>query len=330
LKNPVTKAFGTIITADYLHYALALNDSLLKFQTIPLYVLIVDRKIDQTPVKKTFPNINILYLDDIQKTKLAHKIITKYQGVNDDALRWSLKPVLLNYLTNKYQKAIYLDCDLYFFNDFEFVFEELDHNNILITPHWRNKSPGTKCNSFEFLFSQGLYNAGFVACNKKAKIVMDWWAKCCEYKCEKILNIGIYDDQAYLNLIPIYFDNIKILKHQGCNVAEWNYEECARIKIGKGEVLINGIYPIVFVHFTKQTIYDIKIRKDILLTTHLTEFEATIEKYRHHTEQYRLKTENIESVEQVNLNTPNILFNHFIRIKEKLRIRTRIKKFIEG
>ena len=97
----------TIITADYLHYALALNESLLKFHKTNFYVLIVDEKIDETIIKNIFPNIHILYLEDINITEIVQQIIAKYQGVYKDALRWSLKPILTNYLLNQHEKVLF-------------------------------------------------------------------------------------------------------------------------------------------------------------------------------------------------------------------------------
>jgi hypothetical protein len=41
---------------------------------------------------------------------------------------------------------------------------------------------------------------------------------------------GQFVDQTHLNLLPIYFDHVKILKHRGCNVANWKQVECRREK----------------------------------------------------------------------------------------------------
>jgi len=101
----IKKAACTIITADYIHYALALNDSLLQFSSLPFYILVVDVRVDEQPVKDIFQNVEFLYLEDINKTEIAQKIIKKYQGVNEDALRWSLKSILINYLLEIEEKV---------------------------------------------------------------------------------------------------------------------------------------------------------------------------------------------------------------------------------
>ncbi len=325
-------AICTIVTSDYLHYALTLNESLLNFQTLPIYILIVDDKIDESPIKEQFPNIHFLSLEDISKSDIANKIISKYKGVYEDALRWSLKSVLASYLLDKYEKVLVLDCDLCFYNDYNFLFEELEMNNVLLTPHWRNSDPYSPHNSFDLLFYSGLFNAGFLAVNKKGKEVMDWWAMCCEYKCEINIQKGHYVDQTYLNLMPIYFENVKTLRHKGCNISEWNRTECKRTQMSNGQTWINEKYPIVFIHFTGDLVKDIKEGKEPLLTEHLNKWQESLTTYAHLSEPYRLQRakelqeleKNKEIVKKSEKNTT------FENLKQKIRIRTRILRFIQG
>ena len=112
-------------------------------------------------------------------------------------------------------------CDMVLFN-------ELENNNTVLTPHWRGEYPEIDEVNFNLQFVGGLYNAGFIGVNESAKNAMSWWANACLYKCEKDFKNGHYVDQTYLNLLPIYFEGIKILKHQGCNVANWNQNVCKR------------------------------------------------------------------------------------------------------
>ncbi|MCS7029618.1 MAG: hypothetical protein NZ519_12725, partial [Bacteroidia bacterium] len=74
-------------------------------------------------------------------------------------------------------------CDLYFYNDYQFLLNELDTYNIILTPHWRNSNPNLHIDKshehFEHLFFAGLFNAGFIGCNQHAKHMIEWWAACC-------------------------------------------------------------------------------------------------------------------------------------------------------
>jgi hypothetical protein len=106
---------------------------------------------------------------------------------------------------------------------------------------------------------------------------MDWWADCCLYRCEKSLFRGLFDDQKYLDLIPIMHPSTKILEHQGCNVAGWNVEVCKRELNQENTVSINGAWPIVFIHFNGFSVREILHGKDVLLRPY---FETYVEQLR--------------------------------------------------
>ncbi len=273
--------FCTIVTPDYLPYALTLSISLLNFQkNISLNILVTG----DLPQKEQFnssDSVELITINEICQSDLGKAIHRKYAKENTDKLRWSLKGVFLSYLLEKkrFEKIIYIDCDIFFYSDYSFLWKELDNYNILLTPHWRNKVPIINQENFDALFVGGLYNAGFIAVNKKGISALKWWAERCLEECIKDFKQGKYVDQTYLNLLPIYFDKVKILKHQGCNVAGWNIDECQRT-IVNGKVFINEKHPIVFIHFSKETIWRIQRGNDVLLRPHLATYQAAIKQYR--------------------------------------------------
>ena len=87
---------------------------------------------------------------------------------------------------------------------------------------------------------------------------------------------GLFVDQAYLDLLPIYFESVKILRHRGCNVANWNQIECQREENQPGVITING-FPLVFIHFTASTIRGIEAGDDPLLRDHLARYRAALD-----------------------------------------------------
>jgi lipopolysaccharide biosynthesis glycosyltransferase len=197
-----------------------------------------------------------------------------------DKFRWSMKSVFIKHLLEieNYNKVIYVDNDIHFFNDYNFLFDELDNNDILLTPHWSSSNPYLDEKHYSVLYTSGLFNAGFIGVNNNAVKALNWWAFACEYICEKNESKGQYVDQTHLNLFPIYFDNVKILKHRGCNVAKWNQIECKRTLIANGELYINKKYPIVFIHFTKCTIGETINGNDTLLMPYLIGFNDLLKK----------------------------------------------------
>lgn len=272
-----TNTFCTIITNNYFSWALCLYESLAKFnKEISLHVAIVDSNIEDHSSKIGDKNIIILTLDDFQGIKYSQEIIEKYNS-NLSTLRWSLKPLLIMKCLKSYKKAIFVDADIYFFKQYEFLFDSLEHNSIILTPHWRSLTPENDPIEFYATFQHGIYNAGFIGANRNGIKALQYWSENCLAACVNDKNRGLYYDQIYLNLMPVYFENVEILKHQGCNVASWNMEVCKRtLDTTTQEIKINNHFPIVFIHFTNVTIDKILKEEDGLLKNYLVEFNDSL------------------------------------------------------
>jgi hypothetical protein len=311
--------FCTIITSNYIHYALALRESLLQFnQDIQLYILVSDEKAGlKNMVQTDYPQTYIIYPDEVCGDGLGKAIYDKYASNYMDAFRWSMKPVLLTYLLQKKgaDKVIYVDCDIHFYSDYGFLFDELEQSNVLLTPHWRSSDPIADEFNFLQLYIYGLYNGGFVGVNSKAVAALEWWANANLFICEVNASKGQYVDQTHLNLLPIYFDKIVSLKHRGCNVAGWNLLECKRTLDADGTVLINYEWPIVFIHYSESTVHFINIGEDELLLPHMTVYTKRVKFYE---EKLGLKTSKPENKE-FKTSTNGLPFKILYRIKNKLK-----------
>lgn len=99
-------------------------------------------------------------------------------------------------------------------SDFLFVDEwaGLDWSGTLLTPHWRDGKD-------KWAYLHGLYNAGFVATEDAA--AMAWWADLCLWKCEQNYADGLFVDQRYLDLLPVYYP-ATICQDRGYNIGPWN------------------------------------------------------------------------------------------------------------
>lgn len=228
------------------------------------------------------PRCRFWTLEDIKRTQPAAGIISKYFS-DKDKLRWSLKPVFMNFLLNDSglgtTRILYLDNDLFFFNNYTFLFDLLKENHFLLTPHHYRHDPRSHQNWFEANYRVGLYNAGFVGAAQASTEGLKWWAECCLYRCEKNIFRGLFDDQKYLDLLPIMDAKTHIVRHKGCNVAGWNIDVCKREMLD-GQVLIDGQYPVVFVHFNDTTIREIIHGNDVHLEPHYRAYVAALKKYK--------------------------------------------------
>ena len=257
----------TISTSSHLFKCFALADSIKEIGG-ELLVLLVDAS---SYTKAAPSNVSFLYLQDL-KDPIAMKIKSKY-ATKMDELRWSLKPVLLKHLLLSHYKAIYIDNEILFFNDYRFLWDLFDSHPILLTPHHYPRDPLQQQNWFEANFRVGLYNAGFLAANHEAKETLDWWAASCLYRCEKSSWRGLFDDQKYLDLVPIIEPKTKVLEHLGCNVAEWNAVLCKRT-FENGQHYINGEFPLIFYHFNPHSLQNLNEGDPVL-----TNYVKALQKY---------------------------------------------------
>jgi hypothetical protein len=192
------------------------------------------------------------FLDGVCRSGIGAKLKEKYEGKDMDALRWSLKPVYLAKLLARkgLAKAVYVDCDIHFFSDYEFIFAALDENRVLLAPHWMPYSKLSAEGRFGFdtHLVSGLFNAGFIGAAKGAEAPLNWWAEACLFKCEFDKWGGYFVDQTYLPAMHAFFEGVGVLRHKGCDVAFWNQEECPRRALPDGSATAGG-ERIVFAHF---------------------------------------------------------------------------------
>lgn len=274
--------FCTIITFDYLPYALALRDCLVALDPrTELQVLISDKRKHEVAESLSAHNsaINFTYYDQLCSDGVGNSILIKYHSSNHDAFRWAMKPVFLLEVLSREKQAIYVDSDVHFFDSFAFLFDLLQQNDLLLSPHFRSSDPVRDINNYILQFNNGIFNGGFVAANRNATSALTWWAGVCSEICEVNVCKGQYVDQSHLSLLPVFFDGIGILKHRGCNVANWNQLECRRTVDSQGCVLINDRYPIIFIHFTRSTINGILSGEDQLLAPFLGVYQQRLAMY---------------------------------------------------
>ncbi len=308
--------FCTIITADYFPKAATLYKSIKRFNPgMQLQVLIADDK-DVSPAVSSEPGINIIAAQHLRDFHLVKSLYEKYAHRNIDYFRWSMKPVFMLYLLEHgFEKVLYIDCDMFFFSDYQFLFLMLNDADILLTPNWTHSDPNKDEHSFIELFTSGLFSAGFIGANKQASAAMQWWADACHFKMGFLRELGIRDDQKYLDIFPVKFEKTHIIRHRGCNIGSWNFNESERVLVN-GTVLINGQDPVVFIHFDEMLVQEIMRGHDKLLYPYLEEYTKAFDETG-----VRLGTflHTIDKHADANV---------FVKLKWKLKLRTRIKSIL--
>jgi lipopolysaccharide biosynthesis glycosyltransferase len=310
------RTFCTIISGNYFPHAATLYKSLIKFHEGEKLMVLVcdDGKINPDPGE--YPGIRIFKIKDLYSYSITNVLYNKYTTENEDALRWAMKPVFLSWLLqNGYEKVIYVDCDIHFFNDYEFLYDELNDAAVLLTPSWRTIDPKLNEEEFVDIYTDGLYNAGFIGARLKGLSALQWWSKACSYRMAIDHESGLYNDQKYLDVLPVAFDDIHTIRNRGCNIAFWNQHECKRVSHG-GSVLINNIYPIIFIHFNDKYIEELLVGNDHLIFPYYKQYETAF-------------TQTGFSLKNFIPGLPEYKEpTTFIKMKRKLLIRTRIKKLL--
>lgn len=309
------KSFCTIVTADFFPYCTALLRSLKKFDDrAELYVLVVD--VEGLSRVNVPEGIHLVFLHDLKEFELVGQLYDKYAHINYDHFRWSLKPVFIAYVLQHYcEKVLYVDSDIYFFNDYSFLFDELDHHSVLLTPHWYTPWPLKNQEAFIQLLTTGIFNAGFIGCRREGLPAMRWWAEACHFRMGHSNEFLVHDDQKYLDLVPILFENTKIIKHKGCNLMSGNYEERPR-KFSNGKVLIGGGDPVIFIHFNRPLIQHILMGFDPLLVPFLDAYKK------------ELRNSGVPETQILRGVAPYVNPSVVRKIKWRLHLRTRVKAFL--
>jgi hypothetical protein len=131
------------------------------------------------------------------------------------------------------------------------ILDALKSASIVLTPHIQSPIPADGKKPLERnMLAAGMFNGGFIGFSNDAvtKQFFGWWK-------ERMIDQafidpanGMFYDQNWLNLVPMYFDNVTVIRDAGHNVAYWNLHE-RKIEKQGNEFAVNGS-PLTFFHFS--------------------------------------------------------------------------------
>ena len=268
----------TIVSSDYLPYAWTLLESVRRYHPdIDFNIMLSDDGSGETSIAEHDGNTFLHPVSEVCHQDIGKAIRNEYQYKNADAFRCACKAIFINHLIRSkgYEQVIYVDYNIHFFHPLDFLHDTLRKHRILLTPHWRTHWPSFDKPEYRYLFKHGLYSAAFIAASSAGSEILDWWAECCLHARDKSSIEGEYIDQPILNLMPIYYEGVHVLKHKGCNLGVWNRGECPRVRQTDGNIQIDGQYPVVFIHFNT----GIDPRTDYMLGAYYHQYLDTLKRY---------------------------------------------------
>jgi hypothetical protein len=242
----MVRAACTIVSLNYLPYARTLCDSFLRCHPeANFYVLLVDRLpagFDRRQERFQMTTVEELNIADFASVAFKYGIVE---------LNTNVKPTFLRMLLDQgIDQLLYLDPDIFVYRKLDSVFDALSESAIVLTPHVLSPVPDNGLSEQVFLLS-GVFNLGFVAVNKAIETgrFLSWWENRCLNLAYDEQSRGLFVDQKWTDLVPCFYDSVKILKNPGCNMAYWNLHE-RRLSLEGGVWMVNQRIPLEFFHFS--------------------------------------------------------------------------------
>jgi hypothetical protein len=239
----------TICSNNYLAHTQTMLTSFSKYNSVKKIIAFLADEFNPSIDYSSFSEFDLIHYSDTDSgfyddMKL---IYTAYEFAN------ALKPFLIEYIFNKYGTnniVICLDSDIFITSSFENLILKLNTYDILLTPHFVN--PSSPALDQSIALWHGDYNLGFIAVRHSDESIncIRWLqSRCIKYaKADK--RNGFFGEQKWMNLAPIFFSNILILKDVGFNVAWWNLSE-RKIFFYNGHFYVNNLEnKLIFFHFS--------------------------------------------------------------------------------
>jgi len=239
----------TICTPDYLPYSRVTIESFLLSN--PNYSFHLFFTEDSSLENDLFADERIiihfvekLQLEELESVKKKYNV---FEYCN------ALKPFLAHWLLNNFpiEKLIYSDSDMMYFGRVTDVETLLEMNNFILTPHICKPIPidHKKHDEQDFLRA-GIFNGGFFAIKKShdSLLILEWWKERMKHYCFNDQPKGLFVDQIWLNLVPLLFEGVIVLKNLGYNMGPWNLSE--RRLSYDGKFMVNESEQLICYHYS--------------------------------------------------------------------------------
>ena len=190
-------------------------------QTFMLYILAMDDGVSSYFKSNHHNNVEIETIDDLSVIYPQLKKIRLER--TEGEFCWTLSSFVIQYtiMHFKLDHCIYIDSDLFFYNDPNIALNKIEKKSVLITEHNytpeydQSKESGKYCVQFMYFRN-----------DKKGMEVLEWWRQKCEEWCYNRVEDGKFGDQKYLDDWESRFgDCVYTCIDMGCGLAPWNCQK---------------------------------------------------------------------------------------------------------
>ncbi len=238
----------TIASKNYISLAISLASSYKRHHpTNDFIIILVDQSDDMVP-KKFESGAEIIEISELPIPDLGN-FIYRYSIME---LNTAVKPFALSHLfdSRNYETLLYLDPDIYIYRPMSEVYEALNAASIVLTPHMRSPFFDEMSPNDAAILQSGTYNLGFIGLKNgpTSKKLLDWWMTKLYRDCIVDIPNGLFVDQKWIDLVPGFFPDHRIIYSPAYNVAYWNLHE-RKIRQVDSTWHADGT-PIAFFHFS--------------------------------------------------------------------------------
>lgn len=242
--------YFTLCSNNYLSHAKTLGDSILKFNPEIKFVIgLVDEK-DPSIDYSLFKEFDLLVYDQLGYTEFPD-MLSRYNIIEFNT---AVKPYYFEYLfrTNpEIESVYYIDPDILLYRSVKVFDLEWGDSNVLLTPNLIELPLTTSTGELASL-RHGVNNLGFIGVRRTVESLrfIVWWKERLRLHCRIDKCFGIFVDQKWIDLAPLFFSGIKTVKHPGWNMAWWNLSERKLLQTETGYSVNSPDIRLVFFHFS--------------------------------------------------------------------------------
>lgn len=237
--------YFTVVARNYLPQALALHASIQRQEPDKHFVVLV---VDGAPVLPARRGLELVGLEALELPEREQlDLATIYDVVE---LSTGVKPRFMSKLLDRYERAVYLDPDLYLVSPLAELDDLMDEYGVVLTPHILEPiPPGESFRSEINTLTVGVHNLGFCAVGQKGRPFLDWWWSHLERECLIYPLLGLFVDQKWTDIGATMF-SAHSLRHYGYNIGHWNLHERRFHRRDDSLVMDRTGEPLRFFHFS--------------------------------------------------------------------------------
>ena len=241
----------TSVTCNYLPKARVLAHSLKRWHPeVKFHLLLVDAvptwlNLRAEPFDELI-EVSALEIPEVEQWLFKHTVVEACTAVKGAALSKLLR-------VPGCSGVLYFDPDIALLSPMDDLLKEFETASVLLTPHLTEPETTMEAildNEFSVL-RHGIYNLGFVGVKNcpAGRRFAQWWADRLYEFCYDDIPRGIFTDQRWVDLAPACFDDVRILRGPGYNVATWNLTH-RKVTGTFEEGFFSNRRPLVFYHFS--------------------------------------------------------------------------------